>query len=441
MGNISLASMNTELSPEMFSLVNTLCAQVNSANMTPEALQVLIGGFEELTEKQKILADLKKDKGEPRKGTGKDDRWFWRPIKGDKTKIFRGKTKEEVEQKALGYVLGLKNNTEMTLLKCLESYNASRNDICDSTRVRNIQILKKFAGTLIDAPICSITSLQLRNAYVDAIIASQAKQKACNNYRSVINQIFTHAEEDLKLNVVSPTEIIKKLNKINQDIITKPDEDDLGDDIVVRRYTNSELIKLIEICKKRDTLKSLAVALSAFTGVRISELCALRKTDITREIHRIHIQIAAKENAATKQHYLGLPKKGRKRKVYYPDQCVEIIDRIFELSDPDSEFLFQNTNNRKKVCEWMTKKQVDHEIRVICKILGIIPKSSHDIRRTYASILDENGVPTALRKKLMGHSLTPMEKSYLVDGFSAKEIVIIMTGVYSKVLDNKVLAA
>ena len=62
-------------------------------------------------------------------------------------------------------------------------------------------------------------------------------------------------------------------------------------------------------------------------------------------------------------------------------------------------------------------------------------------RRTYASILDENGVPTALRKKLMGHSLTPMEKSYLVDGFSAKEIVIIMTGVYSKVLNNKVLAA
>ena len=114
---------------------------------------------------------------------------------------------------------------------------------------------------------------------------------------------------------------------------------------------------------------------------------------------------------------------------------------LAEVTVPDSEFLFQNTNNRKKVCEWMTKKQVDHEIRVICKILGIIPKSSHDIRRTYASILDENGVPTALRKKLMGHSLTPMEKSYLVDGFSAKEIVIIMTGVYSKVLNNKVLAA
>lgn len=74
---------------------------------------------------------------------------------------------------------------------------------------------------------------------------------------------------------------------------------------------------------------------------------------------------------------------------------------------------FNSGKVEKEVCEWMTKKQVDHEIRLICKILGIIPKSSHDIRRTYASILDENGVPTALRKKLMGHSLTPMEKAIL----------------------------
>ena len=434
MDNNSLASITTEMTPEMQNLVSTLCATADSANMTPEALQMLVGGFEELTEKQKILADLKKDKGEPRKGTGKDDRWFWRPIKGDKTKIFRGKTKEEVEQKAIKYILDLKNNKEMTLLKCLESYNASRNDICDSTRVRNVQILKKFAGPLINEPICSITSLQLRNTYVDAIIESKAKQKACNNFRSVINQVFTYAEEDLELNVVSANEIIKKLNKINNDIITRDDDDDLGDELVVRRYTNSELKKLIELAKQRGTLKSLAVALSAFTGVRSSELCALRKSDIERELHRIHIQVAAKRNASTNEQYIGLPKKGRKRKDYYPDQCVEIVDKIFELSDPDSEYLFQNTNQRKKVCEWMTIKQLDHEIRVMCKILGIIPKSNHDIRRTYASILDENGVPTALRKKLMGHALEKMEKSYLVNGYSAGEIVNILTGVFNRVL-------
>lgn len=434
MDNTAITSMSTNLSPEMLSLVNTLCTTAQSANMTPEALQVLIGGFEELTERNKILADLKKDKGEPRKGNGKDDRWFWRPIKGDKTKIFRGNSKEEVEKKAIDYVWNIKHNTSLTLLKCLEEYNASRKDICDSTKVRNVQIIKKFAEPLIDTPICSITSIQIRNAYVDGIIASKAKQKACNNFRSVISQVFTYADEELELKVVSADEIIKKLNKINKDIITKTDDDNLGDDEVTTRYKESELIKLIEVAKQRDTLKSLAVALSAYTGLRSGEICALRKSDITREIHRIHVLTAAKFNASDNSYYIGLPKKGKTRKVYYPDQCVEIIDRIFELSDPDSEYLFPNTNNREKVCEWMTIKQLDHEIRVICKIIGTIAKSNHDIRRTYASFLDEQGVPTALRKKIMGHAMTPMEESYLVSGYPAMRIVKIMTGVYSRAL-------
>ena len=86
--------------------------------------------------------------------------------------------------------------------------------------------------------------------------------------------------------------------------------------------------------------------------------------------------------------------------------------------------------------EWMTIRQIDDEIADICDAIGIIRKSSHDIRRTYDSILDEAEMPSALRHLLVGHELTGIDSHYIRDSHSAEEVRDIINRAFEKAKFN-----
>ena len=60
----------------------------------------------------------------------------------------------------------------------------------------------------------------------------------------------------------------------------------------------------------------------------------------------------------------------------------------------------------------------------MCKVIGMIEKSSHDQRRIYDSMLAMACMPDALRKKLMGHKANrnDIDSHYVRLNYSLEDI-------------------
>ena len=64
----------------------------------------------------------------------------------------------------------------------------------------------------------------------------------------------------------------------------------------------------------------------------------------------------------------------------------------------------------------MTAKQINYHLQKICKEIGIEPRSTHKLRRSYASMLLGAGVDTAVVTNQLGHTeIATTEKYYHYD--------------------------
>ena len=76
--------------------------------------------------------------------------------------------------------------------------------------------------------------------------------------------------------------------------------------------------------------------------------------------------------------------------------------------NPFGEYVFIRENGER-----MRTYDIRDRQRRLCKALNIQPKSPHKIRKTYASILIDNGVDEKVIERQMGHtSILCTEKHY-----------------------------
>ena len=61
----------------------------------------------------------------------------------------------------------------------------------------------------------------------------------------------------------------------------------------------------------------------------------------------------------------------------------------------------------------MTNRQFDNYLRKMCKYANITVKSCHDIRRTVASVMFQNGVNIETIRDYLGHSDIKTTYSYI----------------------------
>lgn len=95
------------------------------------------------------------------------------------------------------------------------------------------------------------------------------------------------------------------------------------------------------------------------------------------------------------------------RRAFIPESQQWILDKI-RIMNPFGEFIFVRDNGAR-----MRTFDVRDRLRLICKKVGIPPKSPHKIRKTYASILLDNGIDEKVIIGQMGHtSILCTEKHY-----------------------------
>lgn len=265
---------------------------------------------------------------------------------------------------------------------------------------------KYYKGTNFEKkPIDKITSSDCED-FFNSIIKNGIKEKAFNEVIGVANAVFDYARRRINIISVSPLEN----SHINRKLLIRGlDETDEE-----RVYFEDEKQALFEVIKKHlsepgYTRKSdlYAILLGFKLGLRIGEMTALRYSDISYRFSEITISRMEKSKTHTVVEHT---KTYEKRKLPLSTYEIDIFERIKEINRayiPDGDYIFINEEGRR----W--QRGIDNTLRVLCKEANIPEKSFHDIRRTVASEMYENGRTLEEIRKYLGHRNITTTQGYI----------------------------
>lgn len=217
--------------------------------------------------------------------------------------------------------------------------------------------------------------------------------KGYGNLRTLVYAIFKYAKKH-KLISWSITNTIKDMDisrKAFQKIIKEDNEEVFNDE---------ETDKITAYIMENPDIKNLGVLLMFCTGIRVGELAALKWSDFDENVIRIRrtettYKTETGEVICEVKDYPKTP--ARVRTVIIPDKYQFIIKRLHILSG-FSEYVFQNRKGRIKA------DAIRKRLYLICNKTGVRKKSPHKIRKTYASILLDNGLDRNLVESVLGHT-------------------------------------
>lgn len=191
-----------------------------------------------------------------------------------------------------------------------------------------------------------------------------------DNVRRVLSSFYHYLEEEMII-IHNPMDRIHKIRY---------------EKTIKAAFSDEEIEKIREYVKN-DIRDCLIVEFLLATGVRVSELCNLKISDIDLERREALI--------------FG---KGRKERIVYFDARTKMrIIRYLEYRDKhdiESEWLFLGKRSPFKQLE---KNGVEVEIRKIGIATGIEKCHPHRFRRTFATYMLKRGMPIEQVRVLMGH--------------------------------------
>lgn len=258
----------------------------------------------------------------------------------------------------------------------------------------------------IEKPFMEINSVDVDDFLNNATEKYVMTNKCFNNFRGILKQVFAYAV-DMGYIEKSPYRT-SNINKKN--ILPNRKKDNITEIFMPEEQTEvrKELYRKAE--EKEAYLVPWVILLAFETGARIGELLALRESDIHNgdELH-IQRQLTKEENV---ERLNDIKTKGwvisdytktisGDRKIPLTDEAQRCLRRIKEINQHTGkqyeDYLFYRPN------DVITVSRVNSLLRRVCKNVNIPPRSSHKIRKTYASILYSKGISPLHISKLLGH--------------------------------------
>lgn len=138
----------------------------------------------------------------------------------------------------------------------------------------------------------------------------------------------------------------------------------------------------------------LAVKLNFLLGLRVGELVALKWWDYI-DLNHLHIVREEVRNQISNQYEIvEHTKTNRDRFVVLIPKAIHILQKL----EHQSEFIFIRDGER------ITSRQVAYVLEKYAERQGLTTKSTHKMRKTFASNLNASGVPLDCIRELLGHS-------------------------------------
>lgn len=327
-------------------------------------------------------------------------------------KILQGKTKENLENKII--VDYYKNCDERLLFKnyfpyWLMEYKATY--VKGGTLQRNYNDYKRFIkdSPLDSKRITDITSLDIKKFLNKTINEYHLTRRSFNNLNSIFNGLFQYALEagDIQKN---PTLNLHIENTNIRSETAKTGKTEVFSDIELELLTNYIFEHYLEF----QPIVSLALLLNMQLGLRVGELCTLKKSDVLFEEKVICINrtersykplelVDGKIVEHTTVHIIseGETKKNSNRVIPLSDEALSIIAEVLRLQrekNINSEFLFPHENGNH-----VLRERYNEILEHYCKKVSITVKSIHKTRKTVLSKLFASGMGLDEVMVISGH--------------------------------------
>ena len=224
------------------------------------------------------------------------------------------------------------------------------------------------------------------------------------NVKTILLGMFEYAMRKKYL-TVNPMTDVKILVKYRQ-VVRKTGK--------TQTYNTEELAELNRYLDTKFTetgdLAFLAVRINFYLGLRVGELVALKWEDWEDDITLHIIREEVREQETNTRYVADHTKTHLDRFVAVPPQAIELLSKI----PRQSEYIFTRDGER------ITSRQIAYVLEKYAERHGLQTKSTHKMRKTYASLLASNGVPLDAIRELLGHTDLSTTLGYIYNPLSEK---------------------
>lgn len=276
-----------------------------------------------------------------------------------------------------------------------------------NTMKRYIQHYNRYFGASVlqNKKIKVLDEILLETECNRIVKENNLPRKEWTNIKTILNGMFRYAirkkyiEENLADKIVISVKFRQVVKKTGKTETYNSDElDDLN------KYLDSMY------AETEDTVY-LAVKLNFLIGLRVGELVALRWSDWT-DINHLHIMREEIRNQDTGNYeVVEHTKTNQDRFVILVPKALKILNKISHESD----YIFVRNGQR------ITARQIAYVLEKYAERQGVPTKSTHKMRKTYASRLNANGVPLDAIREQLGHSSLSTTLGYIYNPLTEKE--------------------
>ena len=264
---------------------------------------------------------------------------------------------------------------------------------------------------LHECKLNNITEILLETECNRIVKEFNLPRKEWTNVKTILNGMFRFA---LRMNYLkdNPLDKIAISVKFRQ-VVKKTGK--------TETYNTDELMDLNKYLDTKfaetSDVSFLAVKLNFLMGLRVGELVALKWDDIT-ENHQLHVVREEIRNQDTgKYEVVEHTKTNRDRFVVLVPKALEIL----KLIPKESDYIFVRNNSR------MTSRQIAYVLEKYAERNGRKTKSTHKMRKTYASKLNANGVPLDCIREQLGHSSLSTTLGYIYNPLTEQQTYDLIT--------------
>lgn len=364
--------------------------------------------------KEKLLSKMHPYKITEPKSEGGRWQTYYRDANGER-KIIRAQTKDALLEKLIPIYFQESHLDKLIFSDLFGEWLEYKKTVTDSanTIIRHTQHYRRYfeRSELHTKPVRRIDALLLESECNRLVKEYHMSRKEWNNVKTILLGCFEYAVRK-KYITVNPMDDVKILVKYRQ-VVKKTGK--------TETYNTEELEMLNKYldtmyAETKDTV-FLAVKLNFLLGLRVGELVSLKWEDCTEQSH-IHIVREEIRNQET-NHYdvVEHTKTNRDRYVILVPKAVSILEKI----PKQGSYIFMRNGER------ITARQIAYVLEKYAERQGTATKSTHKMRKTYASNLNANGVPLDCIREMLGHSSLTTTLGYVYNPLTESETYNLIT--------------
>jgi len=287
-------------------------------------------------------------------------------------------------------------------------YKQSEKEILPETATRYWNDFKRFfpedEPILCQKPMVQITERDLTEFVKGNIKSKRLSAKGYGGLRLIMIGVFGYAKEhdgtDIEIH-----RFFRELQIGKKSFAHHPKS------CTGEVFSKAEVARLLKyFWDHRETTANLGLMLAFHTGMRVGELAALKCGDNIRpnviRVGRTEIKYYDHE----RERVITTVKDSTKtasgqREVIIPDDAQRVLDYLKEGRSPGDWLLTRDG-------ERISARMYNFHIKYACRELGIPERSTHKIRKTYASMLLSSRVDDAIVQNQLGHKDISTTRSY-----------------------------